>query len=313
MNTVELGGHHLSAMILGTAQLGLDYGIANRSGKPSRDLAFELLAAAAEGGVNAIDTAAAYGDAEEVLGSYLASAGCKLRDPFLITKFRIDPAKGTDRRAVERQMYACAEQSLARLRLSRIPLYMLHHAPDMSLYGSVVPDTLGRMLREGLIAHAGVSVYHGHEAEEMLRCDMYEAIQVPMNAFDLRLVRSGTLRKLRDAGKRIMVRSVFLQGFFFLDPAGQPDRYAPATKHLQQLRDLAEREGVSVAQLALSFIRDMEGIASLVLGAETPEQVRETIGLLEGPSLSPATTAKLEELSAQVPIEFIMSTVLTGK
>ncbi|MBO9607906.1 MAG: aldo/keto reductase [Paenibacillaceae bacterium] len=313
MNTVEFAGHRLSAMMLGTAQLGLDYGIANRSGKPSPAKAFELLDAAAEGGVNAIDTAAAYGDAEDVLGSYLASAGCKQRDPFLLTKFRLDPARGMDRREIEKQLYACMEQSLERLRVSRIPLYMLHHAPDMSLYGSVVPDTLGRMQREGLIAHAGVSVYYGHEAEEMLRYDVYEAIQVPMNVFDLRLVRSGVLRKLGEACKLILVRSVFLQGFFFLDPASQPERYAPATMHLQPLRDLAEREGMSVAQLALSYIRDMEGVASLVLGAETPEQVRENIGLLEGPSLSPATAAKLEELSARVPIEFIMSTVLTGK
>jgi len=313
MRTVDFAGRKLSVMMLGTAQLGLDYGIANKSGKPSLARSFDILDAAAEGGVGAIDSAAAYGNSEVVLGEYLASDRCKLRDPFIVTKFRLDPALGTDRPSIEKQLYACVEQSLERLRVSRIPLYMLHHAPDMSLYGSVVPDTLGRLQREGLIAHAGVSVYHGREAEEMLRYDVYEAIQVPMNAFDLRLVRSGVLRKLREAGKLILVRSVFLQGFFFLDPASQPERYAQATMHLQPLRDLAEREGVSVAQLALSYIRDMEGVASLVLGAETPEQVRENIGLLEGPSLSPATAAKLEELSARVPIEFIMSTVLTGK
>lgn len=54
----------LPPIILPTAQLGLDYGIANRSGRPDPDQARALLAAAREGGLDWLDTAPEYGQAE---------------------------------------------------------------------------------------------------------------------------------------------------------------------------------------------------------------------------------------------------------
>ena len=61
-----------SKMQLGTVQFGLDYGIANTSGKPSYETARDIIAVAWEGGINTLDTAAAYGDSEEVIGRVLA-------------------------------------------------------------------------------------------------------------------------------------------------------------------------------------------------------------------------------------------------
>ena len=60
-----------SRLMLGTVQFGLEYGIANVSGKPSFDRVCDILRAAYEGGVTALDTAAAYGTSEEVVGSAL--------------------------------------------------------------------------------------------------------------------------------------------------------------------------------------------------------------------------------------------------
>ena len=61
--------------MLGTVQLGLPYGIANRTGQPSYQEARDILACAYEGGVNCLDTAAIYGTSEEVLGRALAELG----------------------------------------------------------------------------------------------------------------------------------------------------------------------------------------------------------------------------------------------
>ena len=68
---------------LGTAQLGLDYGIANFSGKPDKNSAFEILNQSVKSGVRYYDTAAAYGNSEEILGEYFASHNS---DVFIITK-----------------------------------------------------------------------------------------------------------------------------------------------------------------------------------------------------------------------------------
>src|SRR5207248_1409179 len=61
-----------SELTLGTAQLGMEYGIANRAGQPSRSLAVRIVREAIAHGVKALDTARSYGEAEDVLGEALA-------------------------------------------------------------------------------------------------------------------------------------------------------------------------------------------------------------------------------------------------
>ncbi|MEI9932702.1 MAG: aldo/keto reductase [Rhizomicrobium sp.] len=53
---------------MGSVQLGLAYGAANRTGKPSHEEALRLVARATEGGISQFDTARAYGDSEDRLG-----------------------------------------------------------------------------------------------------------------------------------------------------------------------------------------------------------------------------------------------------
>ncbi len=57
-------------LILGTVQLGLNYGIANDSGKPSIDNSIEIIKKCLKNDINTFDTARAYGDAEDILGLF---------------------------------------------------------------------------------------------------------------------------------------------------------------------------------------------------------------------------------------------------
>lgn len=56
-------------LCLGTVQFGLNYGINNFSGKPSKEAVFKMLDEALEQGITHIDTAVAYGDAESLLAN----------------------------------------------------------------------------------------------------------------------------------------------------------------------------------------------------------------------------------------------------
>src|ERR1700690_3141155 len=107
-------------MILGTAQLGMDYGIANRLGRPSSSGSVEIIATAWENGVRCFDTASAYGDSELVLGRAFAELGIA-RHVSVISKFGADllamdgPSAG-----------AMIEQSLERLGIPRLWALLLH-------------------------------------------------------------------------------------------------------------------------------------------------------------------------------------------
>lgn len=279
------GERTISQMTLGTVQLGMNYGVANKNGKPSLFEAFRILDAAAEGGINSIDTARAYGDSEEVIGKYLSSPTCKLQDAFITTKFAIDPSAGTSSREIEKQILDHAASSLTKLNIKKIHVYMLHQAKDMHQYGKAVPDTLNKLKKDGLIEKAGVSVYFYEEAEEMLEYGRYEAIQIPVNIFDDRIIKSRVIEKLQKAGNIVFARSVFLQGLFFLDPDDLPQSLQAAREPLIELRKLSHDNEISTTSLALSYIRDMQGVTSLVLGAETPEQVKENVILMDNPQL----------------------------
>ena len=73
MKTTTFAEYQLSQLMLGTVQFGMQYGIANRQGRPSYETVREILAVAFEGGVNCLDTAAAYGESEELIGRFLKS------------------------------------------------------------------------------------------------------------------------------------------------------------------------------------------------------------------------------------------------
>ena len=78
----------ISAMTLGTVQLGLNYGINNKSGMPTEAKSFEILDTARESGVTVLDTSNDYGESEAVIGRYLRAYGDK---PLSVcTKFRLD-------------------------------------------------------------------------------------------------------------------------------------------------------------------------------------------------------------------------------
>lgn len=86
-----------------------------------------------------------------------------------------------------------------------------------------------------------------------------------------------------------------------------------AAPRIRKLRELAEQEGISVAALAIAFIRDIPGITSLVLGADTPEQVLDNIRYFDTPPLSESTRHVIEKTFRDVNIPEIMKVLSRPK
>ena len=95
-----------SRLVLGTAQLGMPYGIANSTGKPDFETAVSLIKTAWEHGIREFDTAQAYGESETVLGRALSSLGIS-NDVRIITKLdpKLDPQEGQNiQKAINRRL-----------------------------------------------------------------------------------------------------------------------------------------------------------------------------------------------------------------
>lgn len=294
----------ISRLTLGTAQLGLKYGIANKEGKPDKQKAREILRYAAESGVNCFDTAPAYGEGEKIIGDFLASYREFPAEPVVVTKLAsINPGGKPDSKKVHALMRQQTMKSLGRLKLKRILIYLLHNFSDLDGYGGLITEGLLKLRDEGLIGIPGASVYEPEETDRLLKMDSMKAIQVPINIFDQRLIKGGQLTRLKEKRCIVFARSVFLQGLFFLNVDDLPSFLAPAGAYLKQLHRLAAENNTSIAQLALTFVRDLPGITSTVIGAESIEQVRQNIKLMQSPPMSDKLRDEITALFADVPRE----------
>ena len=207
------------------------------------------------------------------------------------------------------------EESLEKLGIKKADTVMLHSPVDIMQHGEVAYKAMQELLKRGYTDKIGVSVYGQEEIEEMLRYPEFTVTQVPMSLFDQRLISSGTVRRRRDANYTVFVRSVFLQGLFFLDPETviDPILVEHALPGIRLINEIAASEGMSIAQLAIAVMRDTVGITSLVLGADTPEQVRENISYFDAPSLSPSVISRLTEHFANTNIPEIMKVLSRPK
>lgn len=307
MKTVKQRGLEISEISLGAVQLGLNYGINNTHGKPSAETAAKILTTACEGGINVIDTASGYGDSEKVVGDFFRTYTGK--KPTIVTKFKImiDTDKTAPVEDVEKILRAQVENSLETLGYDKLPLLMLHRESEMFDYGEVLPSALKKLKSEGLVERVGVSLNSTKYIDDVVKNDLYEAVQLPLNMMDTKNILCGGLEKLKKADVIVFIRSVFLQGLFFRDPQTLPEGVLQLAKEpLEKLNKLAEEENRSIAEIALTFIRDLDGVTSLVLGSETPEQVKENISLVNAPGISEATRSRILEIFSDIDERVLM-------
>ncbi|MBR7165457.1 MAG: aldo/keto reductase [Clostridia bacterium] len=310
MKQILCGSKPLPAMTIGTVQLGMNYGIANFDGKPSEEKSFAMLRAAFESGVLSMDTARAYGNSEEVIGAFLKTWEGPM--PYITTKVRRmnDPEGDIEAHAIR-----SVEESLQRLGVKKVDCILLHNPVDLYQHGPKLEQAMKRLVELGYTDRIGISVYTREDVDEMLKYPAYSATQVPMSIFDQRLIADGTVERLKERGYTVFVRSVFLQGVFFLDPdkITDPILLEHAAPRIRLIREIAAEEGMTVAQLAIAFMRDTPGVTSLVLGADTPEQVKENVSYFDVPALAPAVRERLEREFQEVDIPEIMKVLSRPK
>jgi aryl-alcohol dehydrogenase-like predicted oxidoreductase len=261
----------LSKICLGTAQLGMDYGISNVSGKPSLNQCRAIVGFALEHGITAFDTAPAYGDSEKILGRCLSELG---KEAVLISKLpRLDWRPGSEE--ISSQVREALKASLSNLLIARLPICLFHEFRDMSAQERLALQALLSLKEAGWVERIGASIYSPEEAEACLRIPDCEVIQVPFNAADKRLLESDFFRRAKTKKKTILIRSVFLQGLFF--KRDLPADLQDFEGFRQRIEAIAENEGVSVMELVFRYALSFEDVDSVIIGVDSIGQLRQNI------------------------------------
>lgn len=265
--------------ILGTVQFGLNYGINNQNGKPSEESVFEILNEAYENNIRQLDTADAYGDAQKLIGKFSASSGKQ----FLInTKFKVDEAL-----PIHRQL----ESSFEQLNAKQINVYFYHRFEEMVKYPHTISE-LQQLKRKGNISKTGISVYTNKEFETCIHADHVDVIQLPFNLLDNFSKRGSLLKKAKEKGKEIQVRSVFLQGLFFKNLNSFPECLQPLKQYVSQVKEKASGKRLSVYDLALAYVLKKKEIDQIIIGVDSIQQLQA--------NLNAAATVLDEELEKEI-------------
>jgi spore coat polysaccharide biosynthesis protein SpsF len=298
------GGIH-SELVLGTAQLGMDYGRTNAAGQPQAGECVHIVRSAIEHGVTHLDTARAYGDSETRLGAALEGGwGARMH---VVTKLAPlgELPESADAARVLEAVDASVFRSCRELRTTSLPTLLLHRAERRTSHGGAVWARLLALRDKGVIGRLGVSVQTTDEAAQALADPEVKHLQLPFNLLDRRWARAGIGRML--AGRPDVVvhaRSALLQGVLASGSAEVWPRmagYDPAAvvAGVRKLADELGRDGP--LDLCFAYVRAQPWIHGAVVGVATHAELMENVALFGRPPLRPEECARVESTFGDLP------------
>lgn len=285
----------VSEISLGTVELGMDYGIASTGEtlRPQEADAARLLHRALDLGVNLVDTARAYGEAEGVIGRALAA---RRREFHLVSKVQTFPALSVEER--RQRMEASAEESLRQLRTDALDLLLLHSGAADDLGGPELADTLDRLRDRGLTRFVGASVYGPAAALAALRTGRYDCLQIAWNLVDRR-AEAEVNRLAAESNVGLMIRSVVMRGalthrFQFL-----PDSLAPVREAAGRMAALAAAHGLTLPELAYRYILSQPGPLTALVGTGRIAELEEGVAFANRGGLAGSVLDAVREISVE--------------
>ena len=253
-----------SKLSLGTVQFGLDYGVTNQNGQVTIDTARNILNIAKQSNIRTLDTASLYGNSEQVLGEI------GINDYQVITKttFLKDDVN---------EVIVNFYKSLERLNRDKVEGLLIHNIGDIeNNQFDTLFSKLNELKKEGLIGKIGFSTYTPEQIDFLLNTFDFDLIQVPFNVFDNRLIVGGQLKRLKNKGIEVHVRSVFLQGLL-LDFNSLGSYFSNWKKKFDDYQKIVKDSELSLLEYALNFALNVEEIDRVLVGVNNQKQLTDIV------------------------------------
>jgi aryl-alcohol dehydrogenase-like predicted oxidoreductase len=256
-----------------------------------------MIHTAIDAGINLIDTADVYslGESEVIVGKALRG---RRDEVVLATKFGLPMTEGPDRRgASPRWIRRAVEGSLRRLNTDYVDLYQLHR-PDPA---TDIDETLGALsdlVREGKVRAIGTSSFAPEEiveaqwAAERRGHHRFRTEQPPYSIL-VRGIENRVLPTAQRYGMGVLTFAPLNSGWLSgrADPTATPrnagpgatlfDLELPAVRAkvaaVEQLSKLAVDAGLSLAHLAIAFVRAHPAVTSVLIGPRRPDQLDDLL------------------------------------
>jgi aryl-alcohol dehydrogenase-like predicted oxidoreductase len=284
-------------------------------GPQDDDEAIAAIQAALEIGINWIDTAPAYGlgHSEELIREALKHRGER---PIIATKCGLlwnekkEKVSCLKRESIRRECHA----SLKRLGIEVIDLYQMHW-PDPDQDVEEAWEEMAKLCKEGKVRYLGASNFSVEQIKRVQRIHPVASLQPPYSMLhrqveadlldycaqnDIGVVAYSPMERglLTDKFNAARIASLAPDDHRKRSPDFQEPRFGATLELVDGLRKIAERNGRTCAQLAISWVLRRPEVTAAIVGARRPGQILETAPASDW-KLSKKDIDKIEKLLAE--------------
>ncbi|SDB54134.1 Predicted oxidoreductase [Pseudobutyrivibrio sp. YE44] len=265
-------------LCLGTVQFGMDYGVFNQP-KKDVDYCVDCLDYATQNGINAIDTATAYGIAEEVVGKFIRKNTINRNKLFISSKLLPNILDDYEKEDYEKVILDNIKKQLSVLGTDYLDAYFLHSS--RYIHNPEILEALQIVKHEGLAKDVGVSIYYEDEAKVAFGNKNVQYVQAPYSIFDHRMKKVGLFDKTKIGEMKVDTRTTFIKGLIRLSDSEIPEHLEKARPILRKLDEICNETGYNRIQLAIGYVKQQEVINHLVFGVRDLEQLKQDIEAFE--------------------------------
>ena len=249
----------MNKLCIGTVQFGLKYGVNNQSGVPNYEIIEQILNFAYDKNISFLDTANVYGDAQLKIGK-LHHNRFKI-----VGKFPILNSSAN--------LKSEFQKTLLQLNTNSIYGYIAHDANNL-ISKPELWVTLKELKTNKQIKKIGYSLYYPEQLNELLSLNLIpDLVQLPFSLLDRKFEQY--FEQLKKLGTEIHVRSVFLQGLYFINPLNLPNKLKCLKSELIQLHNICKEYQIDINTLALNYTNSNSYIDKVVIGIDNISQLEK--------------------------------------
>jgi len=314
----------VSEICFGTMTFGGTGGIWEAIGKTQHKEVNELMKVVVDSGINFIDTANvySYGESERLLGQSIKDNGINRNDLVIATKVRGRMSAGLNNVGLSRyHIFQSVDESLQRLQLDHIDILYVHGVDPKTPVEEIV-RSLNDIVLTGKVRYVAVCNWPAWMVMKALGIAEKHGWNkfVGMQYFYSlagRDIEREILPLALDQNLAVMPWSPLAGGFLSgkytrnTEKAGDSRRdnfdFPPVNKSktydiIDVIAEIGTAHGVSVAEIALAWVRQQRGVTSTIIGAKNIAQLQANIKSTEV-QLSEEDLKKIDEVSA-LPKEY---------
>jgi aryl-alcohol dehydrogenase-like predicted oxidoreductase len=280
-------------------------------------------------GVNCFDTAEGYGmgASERALGQAL---GRRRDEAIVVSKFGMNYRDKPNLRDSSRErVIASIDKSLKNLGTDWVDVYLVHW-PDRETSFEETMEALDDVVRDGKARFVGVSNFKLEEIEACMRVRRVDVVQYGWNMFDRRMQReilpyceqhgvgfmaygslaygllTGTFTEDMNFGNADWrARQGKMGSIKLFETLFGPESFPRNVRAVEELKEIADRYGRSLPQLALRWATTHPAVSTALVGCRAVAEVEDNVGAL-GWSISEADLAAIDAIFERHGIDTVL-------